>query len=159
LIKPDVASNTEAILAFYGKMKELAETLGMTNTEVDLAVISGAAGVRSTAADLCKLLAYAFNTSAKVKSIWGKSSYTISVTGSNPRSWDIASNTTARAKSMIEGFEGGKSGSSDKMGAYAFCWKDENGEAYATALCEMTLATGDMIKDAKYIADEACSLI
>ena len=159
LINPNAGSHTDAIKAFYSKMAELAESLGMTNTDCNPNCISAAAGLRSTAADLCKLLVYAFNNSPKVREIWKKLSYTMTVTGSNPRTWTINSTTPESARVLLPEFDGGKTGSSDSMGAYAFCWKDENNTEYATALCEMTLATGDRFQDARHIVDECIGII
>lgn len=159
LIKPEAATDAEAINAFYGKMGELAESLSMTNTDCDPNRISAAASVRSTAADLCKLLAYTFNNSTKIKEIWNKLTYTMSVTGENARSWTITSTTPETARVLLPEFDGGKTGSSAKMGAYAFCWKDGDNVEYATALLEMTLATGDRFQDARHIMDEVYSLI
>lgn len=159
MIKPDATTNAQATNAFYEKMAELAKSIGMTNTTWESGRISASAGVQSTVVDLCKLLAYIFNNSDKVKGIWNKASYTMSVAGDNARTWTITSTTPEDARELIPEFDGGKTGSSDKKGAYAFCWKDESGVEYATALCEMTLATGDRFQDARHILDECYSII
>lgn len=152
----DTAQTTaQAKIAFYNEMQNVANTIGMTNTDCDAARISAAAGVKSTANDLCKLVKYVYENNAIIRGIWGQLSHTITVTGSNPRTWTVNSTTTPEARAILPEFVGGKTGSGSVYYYYAFCWKDSNNNYYATALLEGVIAKGNRFKDSRIVIDNA----
>jgi D-alanyl-D-alanine carboxypeptidase len=153
IIKPDATSVIDAKIAFYNAMQSIADTIGMENTVCDSSRISAASGVVSTVEDLCKLVKYVYENVPIVSAIWGQLAHTITVTGSNPRSWEVTSTTTQAGREIIPEFVGGKTGSGDVKYAYAFLWKDSNNNYYATSLLNGILATGNKFDDARKIID------
>lgn len=159
IINPNAQNNGQAIVAFYNKMQEVADSLGMTNTDCDSARISASAGVRSTTADLCKLIAHVYKNIPKIVEICNKLTYQMVVTGVNARTWEISSTTTESARTLIPEYVFGKTGSGSAYYAYSYAWECSDGIVYATSLLEGTLATGDRFKDARCIMDEVYTLI
>lgn len=157
ILNPDAPRQSVAVIAFVNRMREIMEQIGMSNSTVsDYATMSDLSG---TPEDVCKLLKYVQDNSPVIRSIWGKLTHDMTVSGTNPRTWTITSTTTNTARELIPEFVGGKTGSSGTHGTYAWVWSDkDNGELYCSALCDFELSKQCRFTDARQIIDEVYSL-
>ena len=156
VLNPSAADDTAALTAFFTAMSAKATALGMSNTSN---FVSPAGQMTSTPEDMCKLFKYAQENCPVIKSIWGKLNYTVTVTGTNPRSWDIESTTDAVDREILPEFVGGKTGSSDVLGTYGFVWESDTDDAkYITVLMNSPIANRERFYNARQILNEAYSL-
>jgi D-alanyl-D-alanine carboxypeptidase len=156
LINPTASSDSVARKAFTDAMQEYVESIGMLNTNIGMVAH---ALMRSTVADLTRLLIDIQLNNPVITNIWGKLTYTIVAGGANARTWDITSTTNAADREIIPEFVGGKTGSGSTIGGYAWVWRSEkDGELYASALLESTVAHNARFTDARQVINEAYGL-
>lgn len=155
VLNPSAANDAEALATFFSAMSAKATALGMTNTGH---FVSPHGQMTSTPEDMCKLFKYAQENCPVIKSIWTKLNYTVTVTGTNPRSWDITSTTDAVDREILPEFDGGKTGSSDVLGTYGFVWVSEtDSEKYITVLMNSPIANRERFYNARQILNEVYS--
>ena len=134
-INPDALNDDEAYTSFCNKMKEVAMSIGMTNSSN---FVNSWTNLHSTTEDLVKLVICVYKTSSIITEIWGKLSCDITITGVNARTYTVTHTINQTARQTIPEFKGGKTGSGDKYGGWAFIWLNPNdNELYATALLDV----------------------
>jgi D-alanyl-D-alanine carboxypeptidase len=153
-INPSAADDNAARSAFYAAMNAKASELGMINT-----TYGGAAwvGGNSTAADQCTLLREIYNNYPKITSYWGLLNYTMTITGSNARTYQITSTVSSADRNVIPEFVGGKTGTGNNLGNLAFVWSYNND--YYTTIIFQASPVNYRVKDAAQAIAETKELI
>src|SRR5690606_26271407 len=130
IINPSATNDAEARSAFYAEMNKKAQLIGMRDTDYSLAWTNA----MSTSKDQCKFLIHIYHYYPYLKSYWGLESYVMTIAGVNARTYSISSSTTVTARAILPEFRGGKTGTVNYQGFYAFVW-EHLGNMYATAIC------------------------
>lgn len=146
LINPSAANDTAAKSAFYAEMNAVAALIGMTST----AYSNSYEGSTSNATDLTKLLAHVSANAPRMLAAGSQASHSITVTGSNPRTYTI---TSTIYPPFFPGYAFGKTGTGDSYGSLVFLW-DKDGERYASVMVRSFPSTL-RYREARWLMDEA----
>ena len=155
-INPNASTPESARSTFFSAMQRKAEEIGMTSTTN---FISPHGGMRSSPEDMCKLFNYINKNCPLIMSICAKESYTITVSGRNPRTWTVTSTSDAKVREILPEFVAAKTGSSDVLGAYCLIWEDSDGQRYVTTLMDSPIANYARYYNARQIVDEVKSVL
>lgn len=131
IINPSASSDAEARKAFFEKRDALVLEIGMEDTTFEE---HGYSGGHSNPKNVCKMFAYAYNNKTKVSSYWNVDSKVITVGGVKARTFTTVSEINSNMRKECPEWLGGKSGFSNIVSNYGFCWKDSKGVAYSTVL-------------------------
>ncbi|HWK58096.1 MAG TPA: serine hydrolase [Parapedobacter sp.] len=123
IINPSATDDDVAKEAFISAMNDKATALGMDNTAYTLPWTNG----MSTANDQLHLLAHIQAIIPSITSRWGLIDYEMVVTGANARTYMINNAVGPNTRGLLPEFLGGKTGTVDNRGSFAFVWSSESG--------------------------------